>query len=56
MKVLYKGKVYDTKELNGMIVSLDGKILFGKVGEPLMCGEEVVEEVEQDGEEEISQV
>lgn len=48
MKVLYNGKVHETKEVNGLVMSLDEKILFGEVGETLLVGEEVIEEIAED--------
>jgi len=44
MKIKYRGVIYETVEKDGRIVSKGGKIIFGKVGQPLVCGEEVVEE------------
>lgn len=45
MKIKYNGKEYDTQVVGDLILSLDGRLVFGKVGQPLMCGEEVTEVV-----------
>ena len=54
MKVQYNGKVYETQEFKGLIVSSDRKLIFGRVGEPLKVGAEVVEDTGQVSEEEES--
>jgi len=47
MKVKYRNEEHVVIEQDGLIMAENGKIVFGKVGEPLLCGEEVVEVVEE---------
>lgn len=50
MKVKYQNKVHETKIENGLLVSADGKYVFGSP-DNLICGEEVVEVIEEPTEE-----
>lgn len=52
MNIEYNGKVHETIEFMGLIVSDDKKIVFGEVGKPLQFGTEVVQEATEEATEE----